>query len=478
MHARSRASLTNVGFLLALVSSVGWADGPPTVKLDLLANGTVTNQLPASGEFFATQAFSTVVEEARLEVWPLAVEQCDEKVNFPKGMKQAWSLTMELTTTEGKSTGKALVPHIQLDEAFCFRVKWTELSSPPASRLTAVLEYAFDWNLDLDFTAKALLAAAQKDFCGSPGKDPCWPVDVRPLASDLAPFKLAGLEVTTEVDKAQKRLEAVAKTISTLEQQLPSVPSAFESKLPSTEWLKTADTNGALQTLETKAVKQALGPTRTDEVKKWLLDWKDAKAKQTALNASITKHEAEWEAKKALAKEQARDVALAFVRASVRASHKGVTSGTAKSADFKNYLSPEFGLAVAQLLGPLGVGSTPRLLPYAAVNVYFHPIERSLGLCELLHPFWQLVSLTLGLSLSTPLSAHDLELSPTIASAYGLVGVGVRVLPFARFSALVFFAEAKRSSGLSEQTAVVVAGALAISADLDVVAFISTQLKK
>lgn len=447
--------------------------------LGLQANGSISGQLPASGDFFATQTFATPVESAQLEVWPLAVEACDTLVAFPMGQKQAWSMTMELTTTEGKTTGKALVPHLQVGEAFCFRVSWTELVAPPVARLEAVMEHAFDWNLDATATAKAIVAAAQAGFCGAPGKDPCSPVDLRALASDVVPLRVAGLEVAAERTRADARRAELDEAIATLEKTLPKVPRSLEATLPSTPWLEGApDADAALQALETKEVKQALTAPLATEVRQWLTKWKGLMARKTALNAAAAKHEAEWAAKETVTVDKAREVAVAFVRSSVRARKKAVTTGTATSADFKNFLSPELGLALAQLFGPLGVRSSPRLVPYAAVNVYLRPVERSLGLGEVVHPFWQLVSFTLGVSLATPLVSDGVDLQPTVAGAYGLIGVGVRVLPFARLSALLFLAEAKRATGLSDQTALVAAGALALSADLDVVAFISSQLKK
>lgn len=254
-------------------------------------------------------------------------------------------------------------------------------------------------------------------------------------------------------------------------------PAELQASVPSTTWANNAVTKDsiekALKDVQANAAK--LTPKIANEMTGYLKDLQDKVALYDSAHAKIQIAMVKAAASNAEAVKKQREHAVAFLAAHLTASTLSpVYKAQAQTNDFNNYVSPEIGIAVAH---PFITNSDTTLLPYTAINIYFQPVDRELALAQLVNPVAQRFSLSFGLSLAKELKVSRVDLSPTVAGAFGIVGLGYRILPFARVAGLLVFANATPSGGLSSESKLITAGALAVSGDIDVITFLGSNLK-
>lgn len=460
----------------------------PVVDVDPQTSASaLTANIPASGNFTAKYAFDGEVQDAVLDVWPNTLQAC-EKGPPAVGTRQTYRLPLTLKTEDGKTTGTTLVPHLQVAERFCLRFSYKRVLTPSARQIEDALKRQptlITTPDEANSLAEKLVAATVDGQCSrpnhpAPGKGPCDDIDTTALRLPL-------LEAVLDADVKQAELTALNTKHGTLEAAitamrgevgtLGAVPPALEAEVPSPKWLEGD--------ISTPRLKKAIQAVADNEAKlkpnaRKLTDWLNKMANlQAQLEQVDTKQVAAVEAA-AKAQDRAlatqRDVVLEFLKNKLRAQVQEtpllIQSDT---NDFNNYLSPEIGMAVAH---PFLKNSDTTLVPYTAVNFYLSPVDRELAIGQLVNPFVQRFSVTLGLSLTQNLKTSHADYDSTVAGTFGIVGAGYRVLPFARVAGLLILANAKPSGGLSAESKLVAAGALAISADVDVVTFLTSSLKK
>lgn len=473
--------------VLAQLAVAGSASGeePPTIAIGGGATrASIEAVLPASGSFYVSYPFDAAIDNAQVHVWPAAVKQCSA-IPPDDGEKQTYTLPMVLSVADGKTTGRALVPHLQLDEKFCFTVSYEAIIEPSAELVERAIGVNVDWfganERDVLLLLESTRQRLSAGFCdpSDPQLGTCSPMDLGPLARQLL-LPADFLASQSEHERAQARKQQVDETTITLKRELERLPGAKTDKLPSLTWFDSFDPkfSDAGEVFLATPQGRAAVPSADDRraVSDWMARYKTWALELMKATAQVKATQKALDDATASLKVKHRDLAITYFKKHLRAKRAAkpvVAKG--RTTDFKNFFSPEIGMAAG---APLMDGGELKLVPYAAVNLYATPVERALPLDRLVHPFWQRASLTFGLSLSNALKATDASLTGTVAGAYGIVGVGWRVFPFARASILAFFAEAKRSGVLSDETQLVTALSFAISADVDVIAYISSSLKK
>jgi hypothetical protein len=455
------------------VVSVDASDSPDSLRA----------KIPVSGSFTLEYAFDSEVEEGSVVVWPERVQDCTAQPPA-LGSAQTYYLKFVVTTEEGKTKGKTTVPHLQVGEHFCLQVSSVKKVSPDQVVLDATIAAKADvvsTFADARTLANDLLKATAAGFCALPsqpqGAATCSDVDLNPLIYPLLDAVLKAHTDKVQAEETDKERTSaqddLLKHVALAKQFNP--PNELKDKVPSGSWTQPGthdDVKRAQEvvTANAKTLGQSAG-TMTN----WLveLDLKLTKFERLDAAAREAKAEAALSRTAGLAKQ--RDVAYEFFKNKLRARTRATQKVRGATSDFNNYLSPEIGMALAL---PLMGDARITLVPYTAVNIYLSPVDRELALGEVVNSFRQRFSLTLGLTLSEELKADQVDFSPTVAGTFGVAGAGYRVLPFARIAGLILFAKASPSGGLSTQSKLITAGAVAVSADVDVITFIGNSLTK
>jgi hypothetical protein len=495
-RASKRASLHRLGtgplsiafFALGLVSptlsraettvvSIGASDEEESLRA----------KIPVSGAFTLEYTFQSEVDEATFTVWPDGLRSC-ETGPPARGTKQTYRLPLKIETEEGVTKGTTTVPHLQVAQTFCFQLEATRKVPPDQARLDAAIRASGRVVATPDEArslANALLKATAKDLCRLKSE----PADSRPecMAIDLTPIEYPLLEAVLQAhtdkvqrDELEKQLGIADGLLQAHKEEVKTFtpPDALKLQVPSAEWLALPPPPSPVQRIPAALTAVAANARdlkgRADAMVAWLNGLKEKQARFDQLEAEARKARRDAAASESAGLARQRDVAYAFFKDKLRARERGsALKVRGKTSDFNNYLSPELGMAVAY---PLLKGSDVSLVPYTAVNIYFTPVDRELSLSEVVDPFLQRVSLTVGLTLSQDLKARNTTFSPTVADTFGILGAGVRILPFARAAGMLMFAKASPSGGLSSQSKLVTAAALSLSADVDVVTFIGNSL--
>lgn len=489
MSGRSSIAIWSIVFLF-VAPARALADDVKVVPLIRgVGGGYLDGKLPASGDFDVTIELEKEAIDPTLRVWPQEISPCDQPAGLNE--RQVYLIPMTVTISGEKGVAKARVPHLQVDEVFCFRVTWKIAATPIADPLR--LE-AIATAVDADFSAEKakelalqLLATSKQGFCGGPAPDgsplpSCPEVDTGALGRELWAVSGDWIKANADVERLRAQVEEM-KTLrerqKTLFAELPlsRVKGADNSPVIKADFLSTGATVAAVDAAiaALKANDVTGTPAEKNRIERWLLRWKALLQKQDAINKdAIRAIEAKDAALVAFGTKSAT-IAVEYFKKRLRVERIETLALSARTTDHSNYISPETGIAV---VAPLVSGSEPALLPYVAANFYFCPVERSLPLEQLVNSFCQRFSLSVGLSLSTDLDVAEVEMGPTFGGKFALVGAGYRILPFARVAALLFLADAKRKGGLSANSHLVGAAGFGLSADLDVVAFLAKELSK
>ncbi|MFO0722816.1 MAG: hypothetical protein U1E65_03455 [Myxococcota bacterium] len=434
------------------------------------------------------------IADPYLEVWPASGGGC---LGDKRERKQNYQIRMELSITDERATGIAHVPHLQVGERFCLLVRWMQVANPVTARLQRRVESSFsgidgaqlvggDTYLEL---ARKIVAGAVEDFCGFEQENSrlprCSGVDlaaIRDILESLAtPYVTAYAQLSSSLKRqALLRKERQQRTDRLSLLRLKARDPKTGQPVLDEHWLDAK--GGSIEGVHsaTIAVSAILSSARTSpspgllELKTWLLDWGKFLLGEVENNHRVRDESIAADAALETLTALAVPAIVTQLRKTLRAEkHVEPFTTSSEVGTYNNYLSPDSGIAVAiPFTGSAQVG----LVPYLGINFYLQPVDRDVDFDQLLHPWCQRLSLTLGLSLANSLTLPRHDLNGVIADRYAVVGVGVRVLSFARISALLFLAEAAPKGDLSAEHKLIAAGAVALSADLDAVTFVSSRL--
>jgi hypothetical protein len=450
MQDAQRTGLAALTLALVLAGSAlradkARADTPVVHVTSKTSSFELAAQMPTSGPFVLEYAFDGTVDAATLDVWPERVRTCADRPP-PQGSRQTYHLSFTLKTENGKTLGTTTVPHLQVAQNFCFRFSTNPIATPdPDALAQAVRAHSkLIANADDAFAlASELLRAAAVGFCEPDGK----PSNKLPRCNkiDLQPLEYPLLEAGLQVFQDEKDVESKNKEAADFDHRVTELKDAPKGE-------RNADKEQRLKALsDTQAKHDAAVSKSLAAAQKAQDSRKQAEAKQ-------------------------RDVAIAYFKDHLRTvSTTTLVDVTSQTNDFNNYVSPEIGMAVAW---PIMKNPELTLLPYTAMNIYFQPVDRELPLGQLVNPVGQRLSLSVGLSLTQQLKARRVDFSPTVAKTFGILGIGYRILPFARIAALVVLANATPSGGLSGESKLVMGGAVAVSGDVDLITLIGNSLSK
>ena len=483
---RNRLAVVLLAFMALLLASPRTAQADATV-VDInraSSSADLTDKLPTSGSFVLQYTFEGEVTDAAVDIWPARIRQCKDGPAEP-GSRQTYHLNFSLNTADGKTVGKTTVPHLQVSQRFCFRFSALTKAAPDASKLQLVLQqqaHLIGTPPEAYLLAQRLASAVAKDFCdldakSASGKAKCAELDLKPLEGPLLQAVLKAHQDEADAQSKQGEYDRfVARHLDKVKSASQfKPPPAIEAKVPSAAWAKVvtqATITQALKDVQANAGK--LGPETTRAMEQWLHELQDS---LTLAEESLPKAHSARElaaASEPAARAAQAEVALAFFKENLRALSMTSLDVEADTNDFKNYVSPELGIALAL---PFVKKSSASLIPYAAVNIYFQPVDRELALDKLVNPFFQRMSVTVGLTLTQDLKVPGADLSPPALGSFTVIGAGYRILPFARVAALAILAKETPHGGLSDESKLITAGALAISGDLDLITFIGNSVK-
>jgi hypothetical protein len=490
--AARRFAITLVGFLIATLWNARGALADATV-VDITAKSSpqdFADKLPTSGSFVLQYTFDGDVADAAVDIWPQRIKACNGEPP-ERAARQTYHLVFSLNAAaDGKTVGKTTVPHLQVSQVFCFKFSTTTKASPDSSKLLAVTQKGaklIGTPDEAHLLAQALLAEAAKNFCepnprakstAAAAAARCAPIDIKPLEQSLL---LAVVAAFTDQTNSQSQTAILNRFDAALVSKKASAsqfrpPADLVNKVPSDAWVKLGVTQGGIARAldDVEANKKKLGPATSQAMQTWLNELKNDVTRFEDQGPKEQAASAQTAASKPKALSAQSEIALAFFKENLRATSTTSLDVDAETNDFKNYVSPEIGIALAH---PFAKHSTATLIPYSAVNIYCQPVDRELALDKLVNPFCQRASLSVGLTLTQDLKVQSAELSAPALGSFVVVGAGYRILPFARVAALLVIAKETPQGGLSQESKLLTAGALAISGDVDVITFIGNSVK-
>lgn len=172
----------------------------------------------------------------------------------------------------------------------------------------------------------------------------------------------------------------------------------------------------------------------------------------------------------------AYDTALTeYLRNQLRMRSLSTAVAAREAPNSANFVSPDLGVTIGTPLG-----QRVWFTQYAGLNIYARPVERTLPLNALVGSCTdralQRFSLTFGVSTIAENTLRNLEVKGVLGNAMPTVGIGFRVTPFMRISALFFLYHARSTSPTSAQEFYRVAPSFGVSLDPDIIALLTNLL--
>ncbi len=454
-----------------------------------LEQGHVQGRIPISGGFQLSYNFGSAgAADARLQVWPASVRPCTAAAP-PLSGKQVYALPVLIEAKNQEYIGTAQVPHLQVGIEFCFRLTARAQVKVPEAAVKRVVDATLDDLLEASqLNATTFQKAAQQAFkkmqADSFCQGACEGNVQLPLAKLFKDAPIALIEANDRVETSQESLAGAKKQLESIYQELGgqhliinqgecsiNLPGPFDTSAAVQTALDTlqgsADTCGRLgqyKSFKTGLKKLPSLLKRQTKIQAKLIDNQNKKA---AL-ATATRTSLSAQLSQIFSQNLYRDTL-------VNAAARAVTNSSG------NYVSPDVGAALVinsyrSTQADQG-GSKLSFMAYAGLNIYWVPVDRELAMDELVDSFWQRFSVTVGLSMTTFEDLDDVKFEGLVSDAYPVIGLGYRVMPFARFSVLGVLYRARSQSPISNSSEIYIAPSVALSLDADVMDTLQKALK-